>query len=115
MPKKLDFPDKYESGRVESGWYEWWKTSGLFKESSISAPDVDKRFTMILPPPNVTGTLHLGHALTVAVQVRLWFGAYCCMLIELSMFCYNVFFVYPGHVGALAENARFPNPVGSWV
>ena len=77
LPKKLDFADKYESGRVESGWYEWWKTSGLFKESSSikgDASDADNRFTMILPPPNVTGTLHLGHALTVAVQVRIWFG-----------------------------------------
>lgn len=73
QPKK-DFlgklPKIYESTTVESGWYEWWEKEGLFKlrpNSHKSGKDT-RPFTMILPPPNVTGTLHLGHALTVTVQ-----------------------------------------------
>ena len=76
------FPDKYDSERVESGWYEWWKSRGHFREELNNCGNgVNKdnggfngkpgRFTLLLPPPNVTGTLHLGHALTVAIQVIL--------------------------------------------
>lgn len=55
---------------MESGWYEWWEREGFFKlRSNSSKVENDlKPFTMILPPPNVTGTLHLGHALTVTIQ-----------------------------------------------
>ncbi|XP_034255106.1 valine--tRNA ligase-like [Thrips palmi] len=63
-------PRVYESAAVESEWYEWWEREGFFKlqpKSSRKNKD-SKPFTMILPPPNVTGTLHLGHALTVTVQ-----------------------------------------------
>ena len=60
-------PAKYDPENVESGWYEWWKTSGLF-ESSSEATGKKEVFSIILPPPNITGTLHLGHALTVTIQ-----------------------------------------------
>lgn len=48
--------------------YDWWEAQGFFK------PRVDAKgepFVMVIPPPNVTGSLHLGHALTNAIQVRL--------------------------------------------
>ncbi len=60
------FPAKYESALVESGWYEWWRQRDLFTPKRKSG--VDKTFSMVLPPPNVTGTLHLGHALTATLQ-----------------------------------------------
>ena len=46
--------------------YAWWEQCGFFKPDE--AEDAEK-FVMVIPPPNVTGTLHLGHALTVAVEV----------------------------------------------
>ena len=60
----------YNPANVEKDWYSWWEHSGFFKPRSDrdeSAKDA-KKFTIILPPPNVTGHLHLGHALTSAVQ-----------------------------------------------
>ena len=64
-----DFPQKYVSDQVESGWYEWWETNGFFKcQENKNAKMKKKRFSMILPPPNVTGYLHLGHALTATIQ-----------------------------------------------
>lgn len=50
---------------VESGWYDWWESNGHFTPSVQQA---DTIFTMLLPPPNVTGQLHLGHALTCTIQ-----------------------------------------------
>ena len=59
------YPLLYNSSEVEKGWYDWWQQSGYF-QSQVSTNH--KVFSMILPPPNITGTLHLGHALTVAIQ-----------------------------------------------
>ncbi len=48
--------------------YSWWEECGFFKPDDNS----DKPpFVIVIPPPNVTGALHLGHALTVALEVRL--------------------------------------------
>ena len=47
--------------------YSWWEEAGFFKPSMESKAE---NFTIVLPPPNVTGSLHLGHALTVAIQAR---------------------------------------------
>lgn len=45
--------------------YEWWEASGYFKADV----DSDKPpFVIVIPPPNVTGALHIGHALTNAIQ-----------------------------------------------
>lgn len=73
LPKpKKDFAPSYNAKMVEEGWYEWWNSQGLFKASSadfLSNPPKEKKpFTMITPPPNVTGSLHIGHALTFSVQ-----------------------------------------------
>ena len=46
--------------------YSWWEQSGFFKPSMEATGD---SFVIVLPPPNVTGSLHLGHALTGAIQV----------------------------------------------
>eukprot|EP01025_Chloroclados_australasicus_P060277 TRINITY_DN771_c5_g1_i1.p1 TRINITY_DN771_c5_g1~~TRINITY_DN771_c5_g1_i1.p1 ORF type:complete len:1316 (-),score=198.99 TRINITY_DN771_c5_g1_i1:331-4227(-) len=55
----------YLPAAVETGWYEWWEKCGYFQ------PDLNsdkKPFVMVIPPPNVTGALHIGHALTNAVE-----------------------------------------------
>ncbi len=55
----------YEPGKVEQKWYDFWMERGYFK------PRIDpkkKPFVIIMPPPNVTGELHLGHALESALQ-----------------------------------------------
>jgi valyl-tRNA synthetase len=55
----------YEAADVEERLYAWWEASGYFKAS----PNSDKKpFTIIMPPPNVTGELHLGHAVTATIE-----------------------------------------------
>lgn len=55
---------------VEALWQNWWEKCGFFEcsEEMIRNAKADERFVMVIPPPNVTGSLHLGHALTVAIQ-----------------------------------------------
>ncbi|CAH8642692.1 unnamed protein product [Schistosoma rodhaini] len=61
-----EMPESYSPKYVEAMWYEWWERSGFFKpEFRIESPD---KFVMVIPPPNVTGVLHLGHALTNSVE-----------------------------------------------
>jgi valyl-tRNA synthetase len=63
MPHEL--PKAYEPGAIESRWAEYWVSEKLFhvETPSPSLPGEDKRpvFTLLLPPPNVTGRLHMGH------------------------------------------------------
>uniref|UniRef100_A0A8C7LXX7 valine--tRNA ligase n=1 Tax=Oncorhynchus mykiss TaxID=8022 RepID=A0A8C7LXX7_ONCMY len=65
-------PDSYSPQYVEAAWYSWWEKQGYFKpeygRKSISEPNPRGVFMMCIPPPNVTGSLHLGHALTNAIQ-----------------------------------------------
>ena len=70
------FPDKYFSKDVEEGWYDWWESKGLFGQSKSSIQN--KKFSMILPPPNITGHLHLGHTFTATVQDAIvrWYVQY---------------------------------------
>uniref|UniRef100_A0A161ZYQ6 valine--tRNA ligase n=1 Tax=Daucus carota subsp. sativus TaxID=79200 RepID=A0A161ZYQ6_DAUCS len=56
---------QYNPVAVENSWYQWWEKSNFFvADSSSSKPP----FVIVLPPPNVTGALHIGHALTAAIQ-----------------------------------------------
>ncbi|CAF94693.1 unnamed protein product [Tetraodon nigroviridis] len=66
----LPFPPSYSPEYVEPRWYEWWEKEGFFtpEQHDRSAHAVDQTFCLCIPPPNVTGTLHVGHALTVAVE-----------------------------------------------
>ena len=60
-----EMPKAYEPGRVEAKWYQFWLEKGYFK------PRIDPEkepFVIIMPPPNVTGELHLGHALTATLE-----------------------------------------------
>jgi valyl-tRNA synthetase len=63
----------YSPKVVESAWYAWWQKQGYFKpqliEENGKARATDKgTFVIPIPPPNVTGMLHIGHALTEAIQ-----------------------------------------------
>lgn len=64
-PDVTEFPNEYCPPRVEAAWYEWWNKKGFFAPSGKTEKPT---YTMILPPPNVTGELHLGHALTCAIE-----------------------------------------------
>ncbi|XP_041068758.1 valine--tRNA ligase, mitochondrial isoform X2 [Carcharodon carcharias] len=66
----VPLPDSYSPQYVEAAWYPWWERQGFFKpEYHERLPHrEDSTFSLCIPPPNVTGSLHLGHALTVAIQ-----------------------------------------------
>jgi valyl-tRNA synthetase len=60
-----DMPKAYDAGKVEQKWYQFWLGKGYF------TPKIDhekKPFVIIMPPPNVTGELHIGHALTATLE-----------------------------------------------
>ena len=60
----------YDPIAVESAWYDWWDAQGFFSPlaNADGTPRTVDRFVLPCPPPNVTGSLHIGHALTVAIQ-----------------------------------------------
>ena len=55
---------KYDPADVEGKWYAYWEEHGLFK----STPDGRQPYTIVIPPPNVTGILHMGHMLNNTIQ-----------------------------------------------
>jgi len=70
MPKELD--KAYEPKNYEEGIYKRWEESGFFNpdvcvQKGMTAADAEP-FTIVLPPPNVTGTLHMGHAAMLAIE-----------------------------------------------
>jgi valyl-tRNA synthetase len=60
----MDIPSKFEPGQAESKWYDYWMKHGFFK----STPDSREPYTIVIPPPNVTGVLHMGHMLNNTIQ-----------------------------------------------
>jgi len=64
-------PSAYSPQYVEAAWYSWWEKQGFFKPEygrDLKKENPKGTFVMVIPPPNVTGSLHLGHALTNAVE-----------------------------------------------
>ena len=61
---KADIPSKYDPSQTEDKWYEYWNKHGFFN----SDPDDREPFTIVIPPPNVTGVLHMGHMLNNTIQ-----------------------------------------------
>ncbi|OMO67882.1 Aminoacyl-tRNA synthetase, class Ia [Corchorus capsularis] len=62
---------QYSPSAVEKSWYAWWEESGFFQaeaEAEAGSSKPKPPFVIVLPPPNVTGALHIGHALTSAIQ-----------------------------------------------
>jgi valyl-tRNA synthetase len=60
-----EIPRAYEPGQIEKKWYDFWLEQGYFTPDI--APDKTP-FVIVMPPPNVTGELHLGHALTATLE-----------------------------------------------
>ncbi len=60
----MDFPSKYDPKTVEEQWYAYWLRHDFFS----SKPDEREPYTIVIPPPNVTGVLHMGHMLNNTIQ-----------------------------------------------
>ena len=63
----FDLPKTYDFESTEQRLYQWWEENGWFKPENSRDPD-GKPFVISIPPPNVTGVLHQGHALFVALE-----------------------------------------------
>ncbi len=59
-----ELPQKYDPTSVEEKWYQYWMEHKLFR----STPDAREPYTIVIPPPNVTGVLHMGHMLNNTIQ-----------------------------------------------
>src|SRR3989344_258483 len=62
------FNSPYEPKKTEPEIYKRWLESGFFNPDNLEIAEDAKRYTIMLPPPNVTGSLHMGHALNATVQ-----------------------------------------------
>ena len=60
----MELASKYDPKEVESKWYQYWLDNKLFS----SKPDGRQPYTIVIPPPNVTGVLHMGHMLNNTIQ-----------------------------------------------
>ena len=60
----MEIPAQYDPRATEDKWYSYWMENGYFK----SSPDEREPYTVVIPPPNVTGVLHMGHMLNNTIQ-----------------------------------------------
>jgi valyl-tRNA synthetase len=60
----MEIPAKYDPSKTEDKWYKYWMDKGFFH----SEPDDREPYTIVIPPPNVTGVLHMGHMLNNTIQ-----------------------------------------------
>lgn len=60
----MEIPSKYNPAQVEDKWYSYWMDNGFFR----SVPDDREPYCIVIPPPNVTGVLHMGHMLNNTIQ-----------------------------------------------
>jgi valyl-tRNA synthetase len=60
----MEIPSKYNASAVENKWYDYWMENKYFH----SIPDEREPYTIVIPPPNVTGVLHMGHMLNNTIQ-----------------------------------------------
>ncbi|NVK04573.1 MAG: valine--tRNA ligase [Flavobacteriia bacterium] len=60
----MEIPAKYNPSTTEDKWYSYWMENGFFR----SVPDEREPYTIVIPPPNVTGVLHMGHMLNNTIQ-----------------------------------------------
>jgi len=89
-----EIPKVYNPADVEQKWYKIWEESGVFKPEENSSKEP---FTIVIPPPNVTGSLHMGHALDNGIQD--------CLIRYKKMQGFNTLWV-PGtdHAGIATQN-----------
>ncbi len=60
----MELPTRYEAKAIENKWYQYWLDNRYFR----SVPDEREPYTVVIPPPNVTGVLHMGHMLNNTIQ-----------------------------------------------
>ncbi len=65
MSEKYDLPKGYEFSQVEKRWYDYWTSHKTF---AATMEEGKESFSIVIPPPNVTGVLHIGHALNNTLQ-----------------------------------------------
>ena len=66
MTEQATILDKaYDPTEAENRWYQEWQTAGVFSPDTSNGTET---YVIMMPPPNVTGSLHMGHALTVTIQ-----------------------------------------------
>jgi len=59
-----ELPKTFDPAEIEARWYARWESEGMFRPERPEA----EPFTIVIPPPNVTGSLHIGHALDITLQ-----------------------------------------------
>src|SRR5665647_1660552 len=60
----MEIASKYNPAEVEDKWYQYWMDHHMFR----SVPDEREAYSIVIPPPNVTGVLHMGHMLNNTLQ-----------------------------------------------
>lgn len=93
----MELSKNYTPGPVEAKWYATWMSKGYFK----STPDERPAYSIVIPPPNVTGVLHMGHTLNETVQDIL--------IRKARMSGYNVCWVPGSDHASIATEARVVN------
>ncbi len=63
-----DIPKAYEPGAVEARWYQYWLDQGCFTADPQRVSERRPAYSIVIPPPNVTGVLHMGHVLNNTIQ-----------------------------------------------
>src|SRR5712691_3158406 len=63
-----EIPKAYEPRAVESRWYQYWLDQHCFVADPARASDKRPAYSIVIPPPNVTGMLHMGHVLNNTIQ-----------------------------------------------
>ena len=66
----MELASKYNPADVEGKWYQYWLDNKLFS----SKPDGRQPYTVVIPPPNVTGVLHMDTCLTIPFRI-FWYAA----------------------------------------
>ena len=94
----------YNPRLVEAAWYSWWEQAGYFTPKNGSSKP---KFVVVIPPPNVTGALHIGHALTNSIQVRRQRRRSAHPLVTLTPGA------RAGHHRAVAPHVRLRGPLGA--
>ena len=85
----MELSKNYIPNEVEAKWYEHWLTNGYFK----SQPDDREPYTVVIPPPNVTGVLHMGHCLNNTGNIRRRY--YNCIRLSIIGLAFEIAFDQP--------------------
>ena len=110
---QAELPKQYDHQSAEERWYRFWKSKGYFQ---AKVDPNRKPFTIVMPPPNVTGALHMGHAMDNVISAAAaflalfvwmsWFGIFSQHALWVRMLPFGIF-VFSSTVFFILEIARF--------